>query len=344
MLTPGPKNPDAKGKRLGGSQFVMDDGEGSEHIRIRTKSGAQFLVDETNGLVYAINKLGTSWMQMDAEGNFDIYAAKSMSVRSVEDINFRADNDINIEAGRNIVIKAAKDKVPVPDTGIPIETAEVGAPGSGDGGDIIIEAYNDFTTTAILGSMTTSILAGDVNTTITGSRKTTITGSDDLTVTGNKTTATTGTYDLNSTGAITVSSSGTFAVGSSAFNLSGGGGLEADGNIIAGGNVYGADMKSKTMSLEGLQKHTHKIASGSSAGNTLPFKGTGGSSSVSGPTAATATAAIAGTPTVPSAATNVLSTFVPPVNDTRVTQEVLTMVGRFLTYEPCPIHKNTGGQ
>ena len=72
---------------------------------------------------------------MDAEGNFDIFGAKSVSIRSQEDINFRADRDVVMEAGRNIVIKAAKDFVPDP-TGL----GTISAPGAGLGGDITIEA------------------------------------------------------------------------------------------------------------------------------------------------------------------------------------------------------------
>lgn len=105
----------------------MDDGNGTEHIRLRTKSGAQMLIDESNGLVYAINAAGTSWMQMDADGNFDIFGAKSVSVRSQEDINLRADNDIVMEAGRNVMIKAAADKIPLPaDGAAPIAGGQVG--------------------------------------------------------------------------------------------------------------------------------------------------------------------------------------------------------------------------
>jgi len=344
MLTPGPKNEDAPGKRLGGSVFVMDDGVGSEHIRIRTKSGAQFLVDETNGIVYAINKLGTSWMQMDAEGNFDIYAAQSMSVRSVKDINFRADQDINIEAGRNILIKAAADKLPVPDTGIPIETAAVGAPLVGEGGDIIIEAANDLTTTSVQGSMTTTVLVGDVTTSITGNRTTNVIGDDSLLVGGNQILTATGSLDVNATSGITMSTNGVFGVGSSNFDVASSG-IGTTGKIAAGGNITaGGDVKTSTTSLNALNGHDHVISSGSSAGKTLPFIGTGGSGSVSGPTAGVATAAVPATPTEPESKTNVLLNFVPPVNDTRLTQPVLTMVGRFLTYEPCPEHTNTGGQ
>ena len=344
MLTPGPKHEDAKGKRLGGSQFVMDDGEGSEHIRIRTKSGAQLLVDETNGLVYGINKTGTSWFQMDATGNFDIYAAQSMSIRSVKDINFRADNDINIEAGRNVLIKAAADKLPVPDTGIPIETGAVGPPTVGEGGDIIIEAANDITTTSLLGSMTTTVLVGDMDTTVTGNRSTNIVGDDGLLIGGGQTMTTTGTLELGAAGGITMSTPGEFGVCSTNIGIASAG-IGTLGYIKAQGVVYGTDMKSTSMSLEGLQGHDHVISSGSSAGKTLPFVGTGGTAgNVCGPIAAVAQPAIPGIPTVPLPKTNVLLTFIPPVNDTRLTQPVLTMVGRFLTYEPCPEHENTGGQ
>lgn len=142
-----------------------------------------------------------------------------------------------------------------------------------------------------------------------------------------------------------MSTVGVFGVGSPAFNVTAAG-ISTLGAIVAAGAIAGADIKSKTMSLEGLQKHTHTISSGSSAGKTLPFKGDagGGSSGVSGPTAGVATAATPGVPTVPLAKTNVLLNFIPPVNDTRATQEIVTMVGRFLTYEPCPEHINKGGQ
>jgi len=114
LVTPGPKIDEATLKdgktvakhRKGGHQFYFDDGEGSEHFRVRTRGGAQVLLDETNGIVYAINKAGTAWIQMDAEGNVDIFGAKSFSVRSQENINLYADQNINLEAKAAINIKA----------------------------------------------------------------------------------------------------------------------------------------------------------------------------------------------------------------------------------------------
>lgn len=101
ISTPGPLRQNGVGRK-GGSQFVMDDKEGEERIRLRTRSGAQLLLDESNGLVYIINRDGTAWMQMDAEGNIDAYTEKSYTVRAEQDVNIHADNNINMYAGNNI--------------------------------------------------------------------------------------------------------------------------------------------------------------------------------------------------------------------------------------------------
>lgn len=344
LLTPGPENSDAPGHRLGGSQFVMDDGNGSEHIRLRTRSGAQMLVDESNGIVYAINAAGTSWMQMDAEGNFDVFGAKSVSVRSQEDINLRADNDLIMEAGRNVTIKAAADKLAAPAEGAaPIAGGQVGPPLVGEGGEVIIEAANDFTMTSVQGNLNTTVLVGDYDMTVTGDRKATVIGSDNVTATGGMAYTTAGSLDVTGSSGVTMTAGGVFGVSSSNFNVAGGG-IGTSGNVAAGGNVTaGGDVQTASMSLNGLQAHTHKIASGSSAGSTLPFTGSGGGGNITGPVAGIATVAIPAVPTVPLPKVNNLALFVPPLNTDRVQQPVLTMVGRFLTFEPCPEHSNTGG-
>lgn len=344
ILTPGPDNPDSPGKRLGGSQFYMDDSPGSEHIRLRTKSGAQLLLDETNGLIYAINRAGTGWIQMDAVGNFDIFGAGDVSVRAQNDINLRADNDIVMEAGRNITIKAAADKIPVEEGALPIDTGAVGPPLVGEGGEIIIEAANDMTLTSVQGSMNTSVFVGDYDMTVVGSRKTTIGGTDDLTVIGDFTAGTSGNFNFTAASAITMSTGGIFGVASTNANI-GSSGIGTSGNVAAVGNVTaGGDVKTAVIGLNGLQAHTHTIASGSSAGKTLPYTGSGGGGTVTGPIASVPQPAIPAVPTVPLPKINNLATFLPPLNDRRTPQPVLTMVGRFLTFEPCPEHENTGGQ
>lgn len=89
-----------------GNQFIMDDGEQSSLIRIRTQSGTQVLVSETFGHVYIISGSGNSWVEVNNEGYVDIYGAKDISMRTEGNFNIRADKDINIEAGGGINMKS----------------------------------------------------------------------------------------------------------------------------------------------------------------------------------------------------------------------------------------------
>ena len=93
----------------GGSQFVMDDGDVAEtnsFIRLRTVSGAQVLISETYGHVYLITKDGKSWLELNNDGNIDVYSALSINLHGETNVNVRADQDLNFEAGRNINMKA----------------------------------------------------------------------------------------------------------------------------------------------------------------------------------------------------------------------------------------------
>jgi hypothetical protein len=100
----------------GGHSITMDDGtvayqEGVNHvpdrnreagknnlIRIRSGSGAQFLINDSAGIVYLINQNGSSWIQMDSAGNVDIYAQGSVSMHAEEDFNLHVGNSFNLEA------------------------------------------------------------------------------------------------------------------------------------------------------------------------------------------------------------------------------------------------------
>jgi len=98
--------------RLGGSTFVMDDGDESgqnELVRIRTRTGHQILLHNSSDLIYIANAQGTAWLEMTGNGKIDIYAQDSVSIHSENDFNFLADRDINIEAGRNLNIKSNRD-------------------------------------------------------------------------------------------------------------------------------------------------------------------------------------------------------------------------------------------
>jgi len=125
ISTPGPLDPNGKKgsvgyqssspqpvSRLGGSTFVMDDGDAdgqNELVRIRTRTGHQILMHNTHDLIYIANASGSAWIELTGQGKIDIYAKDSVSVHTEADFNFKADRDINIEAGRNLNISVGEN-------------------------------------------------------------------------------------------------------------------------------------------------------------------------------------------------------------------------------------------
>ena len=134
--------PNAATSRLGGSTFVMDDGDDkfirktaanagppeyesiealdkdetptgdvtiphNDLIRLRTRTGHQILLHNSEDLIYIGNAKGTTWIELTSGGKIDIFASDSISVHTKADMNFHADRDINLEAGRNVNIKGA---------------------------------------------------------------------------------------------------------------------------------------------------------------------------------------------------------------------------------------------
>lgn len=129
--------------RLGGTQFVMDDGDSnfvrkkkpseggmeyadvlagekgdptipySEYFRIRTRTGHQLLMHNSEDLIYIGNSRGTTWIEFTSDGKIDIFANDSVSIHTENDFNLRADRDINLEAGRNVNIRSENASVNV---------------------------------------------------------------------------------------------------------------------------------------------------------------------------------------------------------------------------------------
>lgn len=225
IITPGPiiKNDLPKNiRRKGGSSFIMDDGTGTEYVKLSTKSGAQITLDETNGFVYLINRDGTAWVEMDQHGNIDIFGAKNISMRAQRDFNIRADRNINIEAGQNIFMKAAKDtkettttftydvnNVPKPTT---IPQWEYVGEGKGQGGNIVFQALENWQSTIEKGvflSVKQNNLDVRVNNTV---NVTTVNGSQNYASKQGIKMTTDGAFDLAATGNIRAGSKGSVNV------------------------------------------------------------------------------------------------------------------------------------
>ena len=153
ISTPGPIDKNATSFtdlphiRLGGSTFVMDDGDDkfvrktkasegpsdyynkelaerggeldvphNELVRIKTRTGHQLLFHNSEDLIYIGNAKGTSWVELSSDGKVDVYAEDSISFHTKNDFNLTADRDITMEAGGNINIKASGQTTAEKDT------------------------------------------------------------------------------------------------------------------------------------------------------------------------------------------------------------------------------------
>jgi hypothetical protein len=99
---------EGKVARAPGHVFVMDDGdlEGNNNlIRLRTAGGHQILMHDKENVIYISNKTGTTWIQMDANGQLDIYSKTNINLRS-KNINMHADSSIKMHAGKTIQLVA----------------------------------------------------------------------------------------------------------------------------------------------------------------------------------------------------------------------------------------------
>lgn len=126
--------------RLGGSSFVMDDGDDkflrkkpakdgppeyvqveqgetggdptiphNELVRIRTRTGHQILLHNSEDLIYIANANGTTWIELTSNGKIDIYAKDSISIHTEQDLNVTADRGINLSAADDINICSKKN-------------------------------------------------------------------------------------------------------------------------------------------------------------------------------------------------------------------------------------------
>jgi hypothetical protein len=124
---------------LGGTTFVLDDGDDkflrktsasigppeyvsvekgdtggdvtiphNELFRIRTRTGHQILLHNSEDLIYIGNSKGTTWIELTSNGKIDIFAEDSISIHTKQDFNLTADRDINFNA-KNINLTASEN-------------------------------------------------------------------------------------------------------------------------------------------------------------------------------------------------------------------------------------------
>ena len=172
--------------RLGGSSFVMDDGDDkltrashasagppayanveggetfgqssiphNELMRFRTRTGHQILMHNSEDFIYIANSRGTAWVELTSDGKIDVYGLDSISIHSDADINLTADRDVNIEGGRAVNVRAS------------------GRYGQGTG-EVKIESHSD---TSILAEQNMLVtVKQNQDTTVGGNQSTLVTG------------------------------------------------------------------------------------------------------------------------------------------------------------------------
>ena len=127
MNTPGRIRPDSRTVNIGindspirpdrspGHSFVMDDGaaDGTNQLtRLRTASGHQLLMHDTNGIVYIANASGNAWIEMNRDGRIDVYSGVGgINMRTQGDFNLHSDANINMHASGQIRMSATNEIV-----------------------------------------------------------------------------------------------------------------------------------------------------------------------------------------------------------------------------------------
>lgn len=82
--------------------FSMDDRMENCRVRLRTTSGHQIIMDDTNERIYIATAKGENWIEMDQTGNVDIYASNKVNIRSKQTINMTSDDTIRMTAAKGI--------------------------------------------------------------------------------------------------------------------------------------------------------------------------------------------------------------------------------------------------
>lgn len=95
---------------LNGHTFTMDDGTGegdSRNIRLRTRDGAQILLDDTNKQIFITNHKGNAWVEIDENGKIDVFSEDTISMRSDGDFNIHTKSSFNVQAEQGINLRAS---------------------------------------------------------------------------------------------------------------------------------------------------------------------------------------------------------------------------------------------
>jgi phage baseplate assembly protein gpV len=87
----------------------LDDREENCRVRIRTTTGHQLILDDTNERIYLSTMEGRNWIEMDADGHVYVYSEESVSIRAKGHINLTGDSSIRLFSNQSINLKSQGD-------------------------------------------------------------------------------------------------------------------------------------------------------------------------------------------------------------------------------------------
>lgn len=88
--------------------WSMDDRAENCRMRLRTTTGHQIILDDTNERIYIATHKGKNWVEMDTCGNIDIHSDTRISIHAAKDINFTSESTIRL-ASRDIHMRAQNE-------------------------------------------------------------------------------------------------------------------------------------------------------------------------------------------------------------------------------------------
>jgi hypothetical protein len=84
----------------------MDDRQENCRIRLRTTSGHQIIMDDTNERIYIATAKGNNWIELDQDGNIDIFTANKLNIHAAKEINMTSDETIRLYGKKGVHIKS----------------------------------------------------------------------------------------------------------------------------------------------------------------------------------------------------------------------------------------------
>ena len=112
--------------------WSMDDRAFNCRFRLRSATGHQIILDDTNERIYIMTNEGHCWLEMDSKGNIDIHSDKRISMHAKQDINFSTEETFRVHAKKGIHLYSGNN------------TGQENLPSAPNDGEIRIQAEDDF--------------------------------------------------------------------------------------------------------------------------------------------------------------------------------------------------------